>query len=170
MDQKNMLLGVALLIILILGAYVLWPNAELPTVEDIASSTPTIALEPKVAIPSVTQQTTVTPAAPTQAPIGGARSLENNVWVTEVIFTDGGFSPASLKVQAGEEVRFVNKSSGAMRIIANTKDSSDYYKLINQPTAVAKGKSFQVSLFKTGLFIFSNPNVQSNPSGSITVY
>ncbi|MEN9390396.1 MAG: hypothetical protein RLZZ283_496 [Candidatus Parcubacteria bacterium] len=171
MDQKNMILGGALLIIVILGAYVLWPEAGAPVVEDIASSTPVTALEPTVAIPTVTQKPTVTPVVPVVvSPTGGQRSLENNVWVTEIVYTDSGFSPVNIKIQAGEEVRFVNQSSGAMRVVANTKDSSDYYKLINQGTAVAKGKSYQVSLFKPGLFIYSNSTVQWNPSGSITVY
>ena len=172
MDQKNILLAGALLIILILFAYILWPDSEASPVADVASSTaPITALVPPANGGTVvTQNVPSTPTTPVKPAIGGARTLENNVWVTEVVFTDSGFSPATLQVQAGEEVRFVNRSSGAMRIIANTKDSSDYYKLINQPTTVAKGKSFQISLFKAGLFIYSNPSVQWNPGGSITIY
>ena len=146
--------GVVILVgLLILAGVLFWPVNSIPTV---SVEFPTTTAEKTIEKTSVTPPTTK--SQPVTATGAGARTYEKGVYVTTVLMTDKGFEPNKVEAQNGEEIRFVNKTSRAMHIIAEDKTSSVYYRAINQSNTVFKNGTYQLQLPDLGVFNYKNLN------------
>jgi len=87
---------------------------------------------------------------------GGQRIIENGTAVTIIYLTNLGFSPHEVTINAGEEVRFVNKTDGTMRVGTLANLSSTFYSSFVQPDAVGKDGTFQIGLGRQGLWSYGN--------------
>ena len=157
MNQYQITGIVILILVVLLGAFSFWPINHVPNVEVTFPETPT----EETTTTKDTKPTTATkPAATTPAvTVGaGARTYEKGVYVTTVFMTDKGFEPRIVEANNGEEIRFVNKTSRAMHIVAEEKTSSVYYRNINQSNTVFKGGTYQLQLPDIGIFNYKNLN------------
>jgi plastocyanin len=166
MNHYHIAGGIILLLVIALGAISFWPINHIPSV---AVNFPTTPEETKA--DDVTKPAAVKPkTTPTTTTAGaGARTFEKGVYVTTIYFTDKGFVPAVVEATHGEEVRFINKTSAAMHIIAEEKTSSIYYRSINQSNTVFKGGTYQLQLPELGVFNYKNLNSSSPQTGQILV-
>lgn len=150
---------VILILVAILGAVTLWPANQVPTVNVEFPETPMGEVaKPEANAPTATKPKATTPAAPTVTQGAGARTFEKGVYVTTVFMTDKGFEPRIVEAQNGEEIRFVNKTSRAMHIVADEKTSSVYYRNINQSNTVFRNGTYQLQLPDLGIFNYKNLN------------
>lgn len=157
MNQYQITGIVILILVVLLGAFSFWPINQVPNVEVTFPET----VKEETAATKDTKPTTATkPAATTPAvTVGaGARTYEKGVYVTTVYMTDKGFEPSKVEAQNGEEIRFVNKTSRAMHIIAEDKTSSVYYRSINQSNTVFRNGTYQLQLPELGVFNYKNLN------------
>lgn len=156
----------AVILVLSITLWQVWPEEkssdtvlETPATET-ESDTTTVPKTPTVTKPSTTS---------TQSTGAGVRTFEKGVYVTQVNYTENGFVPATLEIQHGEEVRFVNKTSLTMRIAADEKLSAIAYQRINQPQSVGKGGTYQVAFTELGVFTYVNLNTKPAKTGNIYV-
>ena len=99
----------------------------------------------------------------------GTRVFEKGVYVTLIYLTDQGFVPKNVEIKAGEEIRFVNKTSLTMRVVSDEKLSNQYYAYFNEPQSVGKGGTYQLSLMQPGLFSYYNLNANPRVTGQVFV-
>lgn len=92
----------------------------------------------------------------------GKRVIENGVTTTLVYLTARGFVPEEVTIQAGEEVRFINVTEGAMRIGARSDLSSPFYATVVQPDVVSYEGVYQVGLSRVGLWSYENLTSSGN--------
>lgn len=153
--------GVVVLIgLIILATLTFWPGVTTPSTAVVDTSTDT-----DTSVPA----NTTGPGPNATASGAGVRTYEKGVYVTAVWYTNTGFVPAQLTLTKGEEVRFVNKTSGVMHVIGDEKLSSKYYGLVNQQNSLAKDDTYQLKMTETGIFIYSNLNTNPLKSGQIIV-
>ncbi len=121
---------------------------------------------------SVPSETSDEPTADTIAPSAeegvvsdirpGERVIENGVTTTLVYLTTEGFLPEEVTITAGEEVRFINRTEGAMRVGARSNLSSPFYATVVQPDVVSYGGVYQVGLTRVGLWSYENLTSSDN--------
>lgn len=92
----------------------------------------------------------------------GKRVIENGVTTTWVYLTARGFVPEEVTIQAGEEVRFINVTEGAMRVGARSDLSSPFYTTVVQPDVVSYQGVYQVGLSRVGLWSYENLTSSGN--------
>ncbi len=160
MNQYQVVGLVVLLGLILLALITFWPTALTPSSE-VASSTPDTAAE---AIATGTAK----PSSQNYAG-SGKRTFEKGVYVTEVYYSDQGFVPGILEVKRGEEVRFINRTSGTMHVIAEEKTSSLYYRSLNQPNTVGKGGTYQIGMPEAGIMNYYNLNTNPRKTGQIII-
>lgn len=163
--MKNSALILAVVIIAGLVWYIMSSSpAQAPTTSEIKTDTPTPTT------PTKTVKSTPTAVTPSTTTSGaGSRIYDKGQWVTLIYLTNSGFSPAQLEIKAGEEVRFVNKTSLTMRVVSDDKLSNSFYAYFNQAQSVGKGGTYQLSLMQPGIFIYYNLNSDPRVSGQIIV-
>lgn len=163
--------GLVILIGLIITAgLTFWPVNTIPIIEvSLPAATVDVAEVPAVVAPKAAAPKAPTaPTTPT-SPGAGVRTFENGFYVTTVHYTAQGFVPAKIEVNNGEEIRFVNKTSSAMHIQAESNSSSQYYRAINQPNTVFKNGNYQLQVPEMGVFNYYNINTNPKVSGQIIV-
>jgi len=101
MNTKTLIAIVVIALVLIGGYFLVASRAAAPAPEDASES-----------VVSETQE---------EEPIG------DNEYAALVTYTDGGFSPASVSVKAGDTVRFVNNSAGALWVGADEHPTHTEY-------------------------------------------
>jgi len=164
MDTRT-ILGIVLVFSLILAGYT-FLSPTTPT------ETPNAAVTEKT---TETVNTVTTPKSSTPKAVSGTASqagkrlYENGVYVTVIEHGTYGFTPASLEIKAGEEIRFVNVTNLTMHIIADEKNSSVAYRDFNQPNTLGKGGAYQIALTQPGIFFYYDLNSNPRASGIITV-
>lgn len=99
----------------------------------------------------------------------GSKIYDHGIPVTVVYFTKDGFKPADIKIKAGEEVRFVNDTTGAMRIGVRSDLSTPFYSTFSQPGFSQKGESFQIGFSKVGIIVYESLTVQNGKLGVINI-
>ena len=152
-------------VFLVIGLYSWDRNMSLSDlISETASSTPTTTAETKVATP--VKQIVPKPSASVGT---GVRTYENGFYVTTIYLTDQGFVPSTVDVTHGEEVRFVNKTTSVMRVIAEEKSSSLYYRSISQPGTLPKQDTYQMGLPEVGVFNYYDLNSNPRKSGQIVI-
>lgn len=92
------------------------------------------------------------------SPRPGTRVYESGKYVTYVYFTGTAFSPASITVNAGEVVRFVNVASTAqMRVGSRPENvSSTQYSTLTEAKASDKNGKFDIALSAPGIWSYEN--------------
>jgi plastocyanin len=130
------------------------------TTEEVTAET---AASPEAAKPAPSGTTSNYPAA-------GSRFMQNGVYVTVIHFNGKSFSPNSLTVNRGEEVRFVNTSNLTMDVGSqNPNASSPAYSALNQPMAKGKGGTYQIALTETGVWAYANQTGGTTITGVVNV-
>lgn len=169
--MQHKYVDIALLVIILVLSVTLWrvwPEGDAvgtengSVVTETSSDTSTVET-PKT--PTVTKPSTTS----SQSAGAGVRTFEKGVYVTQVNYTENGFVPATLEIQHGEEVRFVNKTSLTMRVAADEKLSAIPYQRINQPQSVGKGGTYQVAFTEKGVFSYVNLNTKPVKTGNVYV-
>jgi len=150
---------VMLLLAVAVAAFFWWPRTPVPFADEDSTIPSTNKTEPS--------ETTSSPRTP--ASNAGTRTLENNSFVTIVEYTNSGFNPSPLELNAGEEIRFVNKSNGTMRITTDEANSNHTYSSYMQPDTVGYNGTFQLVLPMSGLWTYYNLNTKPPVQGVVYV-
>ena len=156
-------IGVLLVILIIIAAgYVLLRGKMEETLTPEAVTTE----EPAPATPAVK-----TPAATrAETAYTETRKLENGRYVTTVTLTSTGFVPQIVTVSRGENVRFLNKSGGSMRISSNEFQGVPLLSSLNQEKSVGTNGIYEVALTEVGVWGYRNGiGTGSTPTGIINV-
>jgi plastocyanin len=115
---------------------------------------------------NVSENTTVT-QSPGVTSQGG--SLKPKGYDSLVTYTSDGFTPNTLTVKAGTSVRFINKSSNKVMMIAWVESSGPpLYSEFKQSTAVGKNGTFDFNFSKKGVWLYQNIN-DTSKTGIVVV-
>lgn len=85
-----------------------------------------------------------------------------------VVYTSKGFSPATLQVNAGETVQFVNNTSLSLRVAAVDTSINAPNRELDQVKSVGKGGTYDFTFNQKGVVIYQNLDDKSK-TGSILV-
>jgi len=98
------------------------------------------------------------------------RKMENGRYVTTVILSNAGFAPHIVTVNRGENIRFVNESSGVMRIASNEFQGVPLLSSLNQEKSVGANGAYEVALTEVGVWGYRNGiGTATTPTGIIHV-
>ncbi len=92
----------------------------------------------------------------------GSDSVLPSATLTEVTFTDNGFTPATVTIKKGETVRFTNQSSELMWVASNPHPTHTDYSEFDERTSVGAGGSYEFTFTKIGNWKYHN---HKDPSG-----
>lgn len=90
------------------------------------------------------------------------------VTVTEVSYSDAGFTPGEITIKAGSSVRFVNNSQSLMWVASDNHPTHTEYADFDQKTAVPNGGVYTFKFNNVGTWGFHN-HVKPSAGGTITV-
>jgi len=133
----------AVLIIIVLGAFFVSRNNQ----ESI----------PNTPIATTTPTTTSTQSAEPET------TIENMV-----VYSDRGFSPASLTIKVGDTVTFKNESSKIMWAASAPHPTHNAYPEFDAKKGAAKGESYMFTFTKAGTWKYHN-HLNSSDTGTIVV-
>lgn len=107
------------------------------------------------------------PSSVSSQPIFQSKSLDG---IIEVTYTDTGFSPLVVTINAGDSIRFVNASSKPMWVTSNNHPiaKDQYYPGFNQSRSVSTGGTYTFSFTLVGLWSYKNLN-NENHLGAVSV-
>lgn len=121
-----------------------------------------------------TTQTTTTTTSNTQTTTGGA-TTNTTVTVTTspvktltVNYTDAGFSPASVSINKGDTVKFMNNSNGGMYVASGPHPIHTNYSAFDAKRSYAKGESYSFTFDNVGSWGYHN-HVSPSQSGTVIV-
>jgi plastocyanin len=90
-----------------------------------------------------------------------------------ISYTDAGFEPATVRVQAGDTIRFTNNSSGEMWVAASTKEGALYpgkgtcgQSPFDTCKAISRGMFYEFTFEKAGTWGYHD-NSQSAMTGKV---
>jgi plastocyanin len=108
----------------------------------------------------------ITPQRPggTQSSGGNEPANSGNT----VIYTDSGYSPATLTIKAGETVTFVNQSSDPMWTASNPHPIHTDYPGFDALAGTLPGQSYSFTFTKTGHWGYHN-HLNASKGGAIIV-
>ena len=80
--------------------------------------------------------------------------------VKRVTYTDAGFSPFLVELTAGEEIEFVNKSSGGLWVTTKQHPTAgdQAYEAFDTGRTLKRGETFTFSFTKVGTWGYKNLN------------
>lgn len=149
--KTKILYGIIAVVALVIVAYVVWPNepmvVENPQTETEATTTATTG----------TKTTTKKPQT---------SSVPKTTYT--VLYTKNGFEPKQLQIPKGATVKFINKTSSAMRIFAADTAKPPYSDL-SQPKALGLNGEYVFNFVYTGVWAYYNATKPSDV-GNIVVY
>ncbi|MDO8594928.1 MAG: hypothetical protein Q7R93_05485 [bacterium] len=151
MKIKNAL-ALIVIVVLALIALALWSKgtSEAPYADMAESKTETPA-EKTPAVPVKSPAVKRAEAAYTQT-----RVLENGRYISIVSLTDKGFVPQVVSINRGENVRFVNKTSGSMRIASEDFEGVALFAGLNQEKTVGKSGIYELTMPEAGVWAYYN--------------
>lgn len=85
-----------------------------------------------------------------------------------VRYTDSGFVPSSISVEAGTSVTFVNESSGRMRVASAVHPTHRDLPGFDQLTAVGEGETYSYTFTDAGAWKYHN-HVAPGNTGVVVV-
>ena len=120
----------------------------------------------KVTTPVPTQQTPV--PTPTPAPTQTRSSSGEGAII--VTYTDDGFIPSVVEVEAGKVVRFVNASSKPMWVTSfdHPTATEQYYREFDQGKSAVPGETYTFLFTKVGVWGYKNFNFEKH-LGAVSV-
>ena len=168
MNKKYIIGGLVIILAIFAGFFLGRKSAVAPSATDFATSTNMI----------VGTTTTITSPAPRPVPkpqpptaTKPSSSLTSPVMTANgsylVMYTNNGFSPATLTIKKGQSVHFVNYSNKAMSLTA-VDQNSQIYRNFNQEQSVGRGGYFDFSFVIAGNWGYLNRNDQAD-RGTIIV-
>ncbi len=138
-----------------------------------------VALRDKEAIPEGTADNstnqiqienvaTTTPVKPAVAPAKKvvAPVYTTNAKYTVVNYTNSGFVPATLSIKAGQSVRFVNMTQGAMMVASNPHPEHSDYPEFEQGKTVGYKGIYDFTFVRVGTWGYHN---HLNPSKTAVI-
>ena|SRR5258708_4914914 len=154
-------------IILVAASFAIWyprddNNAANKTLQSSASETSTQAAT--TTAPAESEVTTRATSAYTQT-----RVRENGGYVTIVTYDGTSFNPQIISINRGESVRFVNKSSRAMRIASNTYQNIPIFPGFNQVKSVGRNGTYALSFVDPGVWGYHNMDQDPTVVGVVYV-
>lgn len=108
------------------------------------------------------------------APVESEVPVTEGITETEVVsentvrYTDDGFLPSSINVEAGTAVTFVNESSGGMWVASAVHPTHRVLPGFDQLTAVGNGGSYSYIFAEAGDWKFHN-HVSPGDTGTVVV-
>jgi plastocyanin len=137
---KGIIIAIVIIIVLII-AIVVWkmksgsttPNTSAPVATE--SNTETQSVQG-----TSTENTSVAPAPKT----------------VTVSLTNSGFSPASITINAGDTVKFVNNSAGRMWVASNPHPAHTDYPGFDEKSAAGNGESYNFTFDRAGTWGYHN--------------
>lgn len=94
------------------------------------------------------------PAAPQPPPAATGGNIQTTNAV--VVYSDSGFSPATLRVKAGTAVTFTNQSSNQMWVASNPHPTHTDYPGFDARKAYATGQSYSFTFTQKGTWGYHN--------------
>ena len=149
--KNNTLIIIGLILIIIVCA--LFINAS-------QSGTPTTQIPSDTTSTTKTTKTTVVTKTSTDN-----QPVPQTVSGYVVYYTDKGFSPAAIQVPQGQLVKFINNSSKALLIVADTNAPSE----LNESKSIGRGGVYTFNFTYAGVWAFHNADYPSD-HGNIVVY
>lgn len=162
--DKNTLWAIGIIVfVALLSLFIINKNGDVSNTDtnsteqtnDIETPTPTGSKTQKKTN-TYTQTKTIKQAPPQQIPEG------------TVFYTNSGFNPINITVTAGNAVKFVNNSDGALRVISNPQYGKTSYSGLDQTKSEPKGSIYIFTFTKVGVWGYENIN-NKNHTGFITV-
>lgn len=164
--SNNTIVIILVSIIVILGGYLIFGKSSSPN-NETASTPGATTTSTTVMTPSQTKsvpKTATTKTTTATKPIA-VTMTKDGLYV--VYYTNGGFSPATLRIVKGKGVRFINNSDKAMRIFADLK-YDNLYSALNQSKTVGRGATYDFVFNEAGNWAYHNENNQ-NDRGTVVV-
>lgn len=154
---------------IIIAALILFILPSPPSTE-VGDEVATTTEEAVSEVETVSAPVPTTPSTQSQYPSPGTRIMQNGVYVTIIHFNGKSFTPNTLTISRGEEVRFINTSNLTMDVGSqNPNASSPAYAQINQPMAKGKGGTYQLSFTEVGVWAYANQTGTTQITGTINV-
>jgi plastocyanin len=76
--------------------------------------------------------------------------------VVTVTYSDNGYSPATVNINVGDAVKFVNESSGKMWVASAPHPAHTDYPEFDEKSAVSKGGTYEFTFTKVGSWKYHN--------------
>jgi len=108
--------------------------------------------------PTQTNQNQQSQTAVDQSPVPGANAI---------VYSDSGFSPASLTVKIGETVEFKNNSQNRVQVNSDPHPTHTLFPVLNIGQ-IAPGESSSVTFDKAGTYTYHN-HLNVSQTGTIMV-
>lgn len=148
--MKGFIIGLIIVLVLLAGGFWLFGQDD-----DANNDTPTPTNTTQDTTPDTTTDTSQTDAdEPDEA--------------TVVTYTDDGFSPATVTIQLGERVTFVNNSSDDFRVASDDHPEHNEYPGFDSQEDLAPGQSYSFSFDNTGTWGYHN-HLNESDTGTIVV-
>lgn len=165
--NRQNLLYLALVLTLLVGG-IFWyqrdGGSKFGLNQNATSTDESSGLSADDAVPSSTSKTTTSS--------GGSSATSYPKYdvdgATLVYYDNSGFHPKNLQIAEKTTVRFVNKSSKAMRIFATDRTISKYTSL-DQSSSISKGEYYNYVFIGKGVWAYNNKNYPSD-EGSVLVF
>lgn len=133
-----------------------------------ATSTLFAATSSTLVTKQITKKSVVTKSTtPSNTTNTSQTSNQASIDVNEIDYTDAGFVPRELKITHGQSIKFVNKSSGAMRIFSDDTSNAKATEL-NQSKAIGKGGVYTFNFIYEGVWNYHN-QLDESKRGSVIV-
>ncbi len=94
--------------------------------------------------------------------------VENEPETITVTYTDNGFSPATVTIQEGDTVEFVNKSGGKMWVASAPHPTHTNYPGFDQKSSIDSGGRFLFMFNNTGAWAYHNHS-RATDKGTVVV-
>jgi plastocyanin len=107
---------------------------------------------------------------PNQVNTGKSNAAEANTTnVVEVNYTAAGFVPKTIEIKAGQTVKFINKTSGALSVASDPHPTHTNYPEFDQWKSSAKGqKEYSFTFTKIGTWGYHN-HADESKTGTVIV-
>lgn len=153
--KNKIFYGVVFVGVLCLIVYIVWPNEPMvinnnQTEKEDATTTATITATGTKVITTKKKASTVPKTAYT------------------ILYTKNGFEPKQLQIPKGATVKFINKTSSAMRVFAADTAKPPYSDL-SQPKALGLNGEYEFNFVYTGVWAYYNATKPADV-GNIVVY
>lgn len=149
--KTKILYGIIAVVALIIVVYMVWPNE--PMVVDNAQTETEATSTTTIGAKTTTKKTQTS-------------SVPKTTYT--VLYTKNGFEPKQLQIPKGATVKFINKTSSAMRIFAADTAKPPYSDL-SQPKALGLNGEYVFNFVYTGVWAYYNATKPSDV-GNIVVY
>ena len=142
--NKNTIIGIIIVVILIGGGILYFTSNN-----NIGSTTGTTQSGSNT-------QDAETPDVNTTGVSGGVGVTVTIAKTVTVNYTGSGFNPATVEINKGDTVRFVNQSSGGMWVASSPHPTHTDYPSFDEKGTVQNGSSYEFTFLKVGSWKYHN--------------